>query len=90
MPYTWTDDHSELHLWPHQSLPPEGFVIFMGATSLLITVPLVPLFGTVLLWGLLPFLALAVAGLWFALNRHCANNAPTNTLQNMRNNVKWT
>ena len=69
MPYTWTDDHSELHLWPHQSLPPDGFVIFMGATSLLITVPLVPLFGTVLLWGLLPFLALAVAGLWFALNR---------------------
>ena len=39
----------------------------------MITMPLVPLFGTVLLWGLLPFLILAVAGLWFALNRSRRN-----------------
>ena len=31
--------------------------------------PLYPLLGTALLWGLLPFVLLAVAGLWLGLER---------------------
>ncbi len=74
MPYEWTDNiadagREELRLWPHQSLPPKGFAAFVLATATLITLPLMPLLGTVLLWGLLPFLAIAVAGIWFALSK---------------------
>ena len=35
----------------------------------MITIPLYPLLGTVLVWGLLPFLLVAVAGLWWGLER---------------------
>jgi len=73
MPYNWIDTHPsqsrELHLWPHQSLPPKGYAAFILATFALITVPLFPLLGTVVLWGLLPFLLLAVGGIWLALNK---------------------
>lgn len=74
MPYTWSETPSrseqELTLWPHQSLPPRGFAAFILATFTLITIPLFPLLGTILLWGLLPFLMLAVGGVWFALKRN--------------------
>ncbi len=55
-------------LWPHRSLPPTGFVWFIGITCAMLSLPLLALLGTAALWGLLPFLALAVAGVWIALN----------------------
>jgi uncharacterized membrane protein len=73
MPYEWsgpraeTDDEVTLSLWPHRSLPRRGFAAFVLATFTLITLPLYPLLGTAVLWGLLPFLLLAVAGVWWAL-----------------------
>ena len=72
MPYEWTQDHtaartSRLRLWPYRSLPRKGFAAFILATFTLITIPLYPLLGTVVLWGVLPFLLLAVAGIWWAL-----------------------
>lgn len=74
MPYEWTrtDDGNgrRLTLWPHQSLPPKGFVLFIGATVVMLTLPLLALLGSVLLWALLPFLALAVGGVWFAIHRN--------------------
>jgi len=73
MPYTWTDDQTELHLWPHQSLSPRGFVIVIGVTAALISLPLFSVLGTFVFYGLLPFLALAVAALWFALGRSRRN-----------------
>ncbi len=78
MPYDWTktdiaNARQELHLWPHQSLPPRGFAGFILVTFVLILIPLVPLLGSVILWGLLPFLLLAVGGLWFALERNRRN-----------------
>lgn len=78
MPYNWTtSDHTaptqELHLWPHQSLPPKGFAVFILITFSMILMPLFPLLGTVVLWGLLPFLMLAVVGIWFALDRSRRN-----------------
>lgn len=75
MPYRWreTDGSEEqnwsLELWAHRSLPPRGRAAFVLVTFVLLLLPLVPVIGTVLLWGLLPFLMLALGGLWFALER---------------------
>lgn len=72
MPYQWlppSDDGQHLHLWPYRSLPRRGQVWFLGATLALIAVPLLAVLGSPVLWGLLPFFALAVAGMWYALNR---------------------
>ncbi|MEB8387117.1 DUF2244 domain-containing protein [Rhodobacteraceae bacterium KMM 6894] len=77
MPYEWSppalgSNTTRLDLWPHRSLPPKGFAGFMLVTCVMISLPLFPLLGTVVLWGLLPFMALAVWGLWFALQRSYA------------------
>ena len=78
MPYSWTKTPpdagtAELRIWPHQSLPAKGFAGFILITSGMITIPLLPLLGSVLLWGILPFLMAAVAGVWFALHRSWKN-----------------
>ena len=75
MPYDWVqkDRVSEgraLELWPHNSLPPHGFVGFILATFCLITLPLFSLMGTVVFWALLPFLMITVAVIWFALRKN--------------------
>jgi len=72
MPYHWlppTDGTQRLHLWPYRSLPRRGMVWFIGGTAALIAVPLVGLLGSPVLWGLLPFLLAAIAGIWWALER---------------------
>lgn len=56
-------------LWPHRSLSKGGFVFFIAMTSFLLVLPVLPLIGTMALWGLLPFLLLTVAALWFFLMR---------------------
>ncbi len=74
MPYEWTPDQPretdnwQLSLWPYRSLLRRDFVLFMGATCLLVALPLVVLIGSAVLWGLLPFFALMVWGLWTAIN----------------------
>lgn len=73
MPYSW--DHNEdtvLTLWPHQSLPPEGFAAFILVTFALICLPLVMVLGSTLLWGLIPFAMAAVWGIYFALRKNQA------------------
>ena len=71
MPYRWTTDPDdatqELHLWPHNALPRKGMAAFVLFTFALILIPTVPLLGSVVLWGLLPFLLLAIWGLFHAL-----------------------
>lgn len=78
MPYEWikaapTPDSpppvARLHLWPYRSLPRRGFVWFIGATAALLAMPLLAVIGSPVLWGLLPFLVLAIAGIWWALSR---------------------
>ena len=58
-----------LRLTPHKSLTPEGFVWFIGVTAALISLPMFSILGTSVFWALLPFLALAIWGIWTALRR---------------------
>jgi len=60
---------ARLHLWPYRSLPKRGFVAIIGLTFLLLLIPLFPLIGSVLLWGLLPFAIGALALLWFFIDK---------------------
>ena len=82
MPYEWTQttDHKVLHLWPYRSLPRRGFVAFMGGTALMVTIPLLAVLGSPVLWGLLPFLVIAVAGLYWALDRSYRDGEIVETL----------
>ncbi|OIQ39837.1 MAG: hypothetical protein BM560_15160 [Roseobacter sp. MedPE-SWde] len=79
MPYSWitpppvaadTEARCEMHLWPHQSLPPQGYARFIGVTALLIALPLLSFAGSIVFWGLLPFLLLVLFGLKYALDRN--------------------
>ncbi len=83
MPYQWlapTPDETRLRAWPYRSLPPEGFVWFIGTTAVLLGVPLIGLFGTPVLWALLPFLLAALAAIWFAIMRNIRDGAITEEL----------
>ena len=84
MPYSWSSPQNAseqtLELWPHQSLPPRGMAAFVLATFTLITIPLFGLLGTALLWALLPFLLIAVGGIWFALHRSHQDRSTLETL----------
>lgn len=60
---------AELHLWPYRSLPRRGFAIFIATTAGLLLLPLLAVLGSPVLWGLLPFVVIAVGGVWFALQR---------------------
>ena len=74
MPYEWSSEPPirqpdwSLSLWPYRSLLRQDFVLFIGATAALVALPLVTVLGTAILWGLLPFFALMLGGLWYALH----------------------
>ncbi|WP_136441181.1 DUF2244 domain-containing protein [Pacificoceanicola onchidii] len=73
MPHTWTDtsdNTAELRAWPHNSLPPAGFAALILGFFLFASLPLYAMLGTVLLWGLLPFMLAATAALYYALRRN--------------------
>ncbi len=64
-----------LVLWPHRSLPPRGFAIFILLTYALFMLPLMALLGTAALWGLLPFLLGTLALTWYFLQRSYRDGA---------------
>ena len=80
MPYVWTisdaatraphEPVAEARLWPHRSLPLEGFAALIGITFVMILIPTLPLLGTPVFWGLLPFLMGAVAALYYFVRRN--------------------
>lgn len=86
MPFEWNKAAAHgpetLRLWPHQSLSTGGFVAFIAVTFVLILVPTLSLLGTLALWGLLPFVLLAVGGIYAALrwNHHARRIEETLTL----------
>jgi len=74
MPYDIREDIKDtqikiIEVWPYNSLEPRGFVLFLGSTFVLISLPLFNVLGTTVFWGLLPFLLVAFTGVWFALQR---------------------
>jgi len=79
MPYEWTkprsnhSQQSQLDLWPHSSLPNKGFAAFILTTFLFISLPLYPVLGTAVFWGLLPFLMITVGAIWVALRKNYAD-----------------
>ena len=62
-------------LWPHRSLPRKGMAGAIGFAFVMILIPTLPLLGSPVLWGLLPFTLGAVWLLWFALERSYASGA---------------
>ena len=70
-----------LTLWPHQSLPRTGFVWFIAFTAALLALPLFSVLGSPVLWGLLPFLGLALAAIWWGLLRSYSDNTVTEDLR---------
>jgi uncharacterized membrane protein len=84
MPYQWISAPGEspqcLRLWPHNSLPERGMAAFVLATFAMILIPVVTLLGSPLLWGLLPFVLLAVWGIYHALRRNRLSRQITEVL----------
>ena len=72
MPYQWRNDAPEhtqiLQLWPHQSLPRRGMAGFILVTFGFLLIPALAFLGSVILWALLPFLMLALWGMYRAIN----------------------
>ena len=56
-------------LWPHRSLPRKGMATAIGFAFVAIMIPVLPLLGSPVVWGLLPFTLGAVWLLWFFLER---------------------
>jgi uncharacterized membrane protein len=85
MPYSWDQPDSapqqtRLTLWPHRSLPPQGFAAFILITFALLMLPVLGLLGRAELWGILPF-ALGVLWLtWALLRRNYRDGALTEIL----------
>ncbi|WP_049645341.1 DUF2244 domain-containing protein [Candidatus Rhodobacter oscarellae] len=77
MPYRWssTEPPQRLELWPHRSLPPQGFATFIIVTACMLLIPLLAVLGSPVLWGLLPFLGGALWAIWYALRRSDADGA---------------
>ena len=69
MPYQWseTSEESVLTLWPHQSMTPQGFTWFIGATALMLTLPLLAVLGSAVAWVLMVFFLATIAGVWRAI-----------------------
>lgn len=77
MPYHWTDTSQEktLTLWPHQSLTPHGFSWFIGATALMLALPLLAVLGSPVAWVLMAFFLAAIWGVWRAIMANRAHRS---------------
>ena len=78
MPYHLTQNSNafaRIDVTPNQSLGPRGFVWFIALTAGFLSLPMIAVLGTMVLWGLLPFLGAALWGLWYALSRNNADRA---------------
>ena len=79
MPLEWTEergapDHTGapsrirvLSLWPYRSLTNRGFAAFIGATCAFVSIPLITVVGSPVLWVMLPFVGGAIALTWVLL-----------------------
>lgn len=99
MPYRWLPSDPDaapaaaaplarLRLWPHRSLSAEGFVWFVGLTAALISLPLIGVLGSPVLWGLLPFVGLTLWAVWWALRRSSLDGRLTEELALWRDRIE--
>lgn len=71
---------AHLVLWPHHSLPIRGFVWVIALTAAALALPLLAVTGSAVWWGLFPFAALTIWGVWFALMRNYRDKTMSETL----------
>ncbi len=67
--YSDTTPKWRVLLYPHRSLPATGFVWVIVLLSAGLALPLLGVFGTNVLWGVLPFMMLTVAATWYFIMR---------------------
>lgn len=70
-----------LTLWPHRSLTRRGFAWVLGLLCAGLSMPVIALAGTSVVWGLLPFLLVAPLGLYAAIRRNNADGRLTEELR---------
>lgn len=58
-----------LHLWPYRSLPKRGFAFAIGFAYVAMLIPVAGFVGTVAMWWLLVPGLIAIAGLWWFIDR---------------------
>ncbi len=65
-------ENAEYHLslTPNLSMGNQGFARVIAISAGFLALPMIGVLGTPVLWGLLPFAALALWGLWYALQRN--------------------
>lgn len=84
MPHEWHDTAGDrarqLLIWRHRSLTPEGFAWVIGAAAAALLLPLVAVIGHAVMWGLLPFAGLALAGLWWGVQHGWTDGGPREEL----------
>lgn len=95
MPYAWMIDPDDatrrrLHLSPHRSLSPHGFVTFFAASALLLALPILALLGQPALWFVLAFAAIAIWATWAALRRNDRDLSITEELVLSRDEARLT
>lgn len=75
-------------LWPHRSLPRQGFHWMMGFAAAGLSVPLLAALGTPVFWGLLPFTLVPLLLLWLAYRRNNADARLTEELSIWRDELR--
>src|SRR5918998_154703 len=70
-----------LTLWPNRSMSMRGSTWLIALAAGGLALPLVPLAGTSAAWGLLPFLAGALVGLYWAIRRSYLDGRLTEELR---------
>lgn len=58
-----------LHLWPYRSLPKRGFAAAIGFAYVMLMIPIAAFVGTTAMWWLLVPGLIAIAGLWWFIDR---------------------
>ena len=57
-------------IWPHRSMNPLGFRLVMAGAALMLCIPMIPVIGTPVFFGLAPFALGAWGLLWLFLKRN--------------------
>jgi uncharacterized membrane protein len=72
--FDWRDRNDRplyvARLWPNRSLGPRGHRTVMQLAAAGLGLPMLALVGTTVFWGLVPFAAAALGGLWYGFRRN--------------------